>query len=76
MTEREQERMQQLLKRTVRPVADHANAELRHDLWPGMLRRLEAKPAAVPWFDWVLAGGVAIWLLFSPKAIPLLLYYL
>jgi hypothetical protein len=76
MMEHEQERMQQLLKRTVQPVADQANAELRHDLWPGMRKRLEAKPAAIPWFDWVLAGGVAMWLLFSPKVIPLLLYYL
>ena len=76
MTELEQVRMQQLLKRTIRPVAEHADGELHGDLWPAMVKRLEAKRAAVPWFDWVLAGGVAMWLVVSPKAIPLLLYYL
>ena len=75
MTEDEQERMQQLLKRTMQPVAVQSEAELRQDLWPPMLKRLEAKPA-VPWFDWALAAGVAMWLMFSPRAIPLLLYYL
>ena len=75
MTEHEQERMQQLLKQTMQPIADRPGTELRQDLWPAMLKRLEAKPA-VPWFDWALAAGVAMWLMFSPKAIPLLLYYL
>jgi hypothetical protein len=76
MTEDEQERMQQLLKKTMRQVGDRTDAELRRDLWPGMLKRLEAQPANVPWFDWALLAAVAVWLLFSPRAIPLLLYYL
>jgi hypothetical protein len=76
MMEHEQERMQQFLKQTMRPVAGRAEAELRQDLWPAMLKRLEARPARVPWFDWALIAAVAVWLLFFPRAIPLLLYYL
>jgi hypothetical protein len=76
MMEHEQERMQELLRKTMRPVAGGAGAELRRDLWPGMLKRLEARPVEVPWFDWALLGAVAVWLVFFPGAIPLLLYYL
>ena len=76
MMEHETERMQQLLRMTVPPVAGRAGAELRRDLWPAMLRRLEARPVEVPWLDWALLGAVAVWLVFSPGAIPLLLYYL
>jgi hypothetical protein len=52
------------------------NAELRRDLWPQMLRRLDAQPLRVPWFDWVLAAAVAAALLLFPGAIPVLLYHL
>src|SRR5438477_594044 len=51
-------------------------------LWPAMLRRLRAEsvPAGaklrVPWFDWALAGGLALLLAVFPAAIPVLLYYL
>ena len=76
MMENDQERMQRLLGKTMLPVAGRARAELRHDLWPGMLRRLEARPVEVPWFDWALLAAVALWLVSSPRAIPLLLYYL
>jgi hypothetical protein len=41
-----------------------------------MLKRVEARPVKVPWFDWALLGAVAVWLVFFPGAIPLLLYYL
>jgi len=52
------------------------------DLWPDMLRKMraEAAPEAaqvhVPWFDWVLAAGLAGLLAAFPAAIPVLLYYL
>jgi hypothetical protein len=76
MMENEQERMQQFLRETMRPVAGQDGAEFRHDLWSAMLKRLEARPAKVPWFDWALLTAVAVWLAFFPRAIPLLLYYL
>lgn len=54
------------------------NAELRRDLWPQMLRRLDAQPEPlrIPWFDWALAAAVAAALLLFPSAIPALLYQL
>jgi len=76
MMEHEQERMQELLRQTMLPVAGQLSVELRRDLWPGMLKRIEARPVKVPWFDWALLAAVALWLVSSPKAIPLLLYYL
>lgn len=32
--------------------------------------------AAVPWFDWALAGGLVLFAVASPVSIPVLLYYL
>lgn len=52
------------------------NAELQRDLWPQMLRRLDAQPVRIPWFDWALAAAVAAMLLLFPSAIPALLYQL
>jgi hypothetical protein len=75
MIDHEQERMQQLLKLTMQPISGQTS-ELRHDLWPATLRRLEARPARVPWFDWALLAAVAVWLLFFPGAIPWIFYYL
>lgn len=69
----EDERMKQFLKNVLPPIGD---TEPSRDLWPRMLLRLEAQPAAPPWFDWALAGGVAVFALFVPAAIPVFLYYL
>jgi hypothetical protein len=54
------------------------NAELQRDLWPQMLRRLDAQPEPlrIPWFDWALAAVVAAALLLFPNAISALLYQL
>ncbi len=62
-----------LLKQALAPVK---NSELQRDLWPQMLRRLDAQPLRVPWFDWALAALTAAALLFFPGAIPALLYHL
>jgi len=75
---REQEdekELQALLKREFPPLQ---NAEPQRDLWPQMLRRLDAQPEPlrVPWFDWALAAAVAAALLLFPNAIPVLLYQL
>ncbi len=74
MTHQENEKdLQALLKREFPSIQ---NAELQRDLWPQMLRRLDAQPLRVPWFDWALAALVAAALLFFPGAIPALLYHL
>ncbi len=73
MKTHDEERMKQLLKHALPPLGDR---ESDRDLWPAMLRRLDARPAAVPWFDWALAGGLAAFALAFPASIPLFLYYL
>lgn len=69
------EHLKQLIRRAVAPVKD---SELRRDLWPQMLKRLERdrRPIQVPWFDWVLAGVLGAILVLFPGAIPALLYHL
>ncbi len=68
------ESVEKLLRAVLPRMEDHD--ELAHDLWPAMLRRLDRQPAAVPWFDWVLMGGLAAAVAAFPAAIPMLLYYL
>ena len=68
--------MKDLLKQSIAPVKD---TELRRDLWPQMLRKLEEQPLPihnVPWFDWALAALAGGALLFFPGIIPALLYHL
>jgi hypothetical protein len=74
MSNQENEKqLKALLKQALPPVK---NTELQRDLWPRMLRRLDAQPLRVPWFDWALAAVLAAALLFFPGAIPALLYHL
>jgi hypothetical protein len=51
-------------------------AELRRDLWPDMLRRLERPQVRVPWFDWALLATAGAAAIFFPALIPALLYHL
>lgn len=76
MKQQDQQGIELILKNTLQPIACDADAELRRDLWPAMLKRLEARPAKVPWFDWALLAAVAALLIFFPGAIPVLLYHL
>lgn len=73
MTHPDEQDLQALLKREFPPFE---TAELHRDLWPQMLRRLDAQPPRVPWFDWALAAAVAAMLLLFPGVIPALLYQL
>ena len=72
MNNKEDEKIQTLLKQAMAPV----DRELERDLWPQMLRRLEQRAAAVPWFDWALLALLVVGLLISPHTIPVLLYHL
>ncbi len=69
-----------MLQRAIFPVDE--NPEPRHDLWLAMRQRLNnepqitARPHSVPWFDWALAGGLAVFVIAFPAAVPMLLYYL
>jgi hypothetical protein len=74
MPDRENEKeLQALLKQGFASLKD---TELQRDLWPQMLRRLDAHPFRVPWFDWALAAATVAALLLFPGAIPALLYQL
>jgi hypothetical protein len=67
---------QDLLKQSIAPARD---TELRRDLWPLMLDRIEQQPhplSSVPWFDWALAAILCAVLIFFPGSIPVLLYHL
>ena len=74
MNPQDDKALRDLLKQSIAPVPD---AELRRDLWPQMLQRLDAtQPVRIPWFDWVLAALASAALIFFPGAIPALLYHL
>jgi hypothetical protein len=74
MNPHDDQALRDLLKQSIAPVRD---AELRRDLWPQMLQRLdEAQPVRVPWFDWVLAALASAVLIFFPSVIPAVLYHL
>jgi hypothetical protein len=74
------EPIENLLRKAVPRIEE--NPEPPHDLWPAMQARLKSQPKlaaklrSVPWFDWVLAGGLAIFAIAFPAAMPMLLYYL
>jgi hypothetical protein len=73
MNEQNDKEIQKLLKRSIPPVAD---TELRRDLWPEMLKKLNEQPVRVPWFDWALAAILSALLIVFPEVIPALLYHL
>ena len=73
MKERDDE-LKQLLQKAMPRIA--AGAEPERDLWPAVMRRLDAAPAAPPWFDWALLGGLVAFAAVFPTVIPLFLYYL
>ena len=70
----EQDRLKKLLQQAIPPVGE--NPEPARDLWPAVLRRLDASHIRVPWFDWALLAGVAAFAAFTPAWIPVLLYYM
>jgi len=72
MTKQSDDKIVELLKQSIPP----ADSELQRDLWPQMLRRLQERSAAVPWFDWALLAALALWLCLAPGTIPVLLYHL
>ena len=78
---KDQDRIKQLLRRALPPV--DADAEPPRDLWPDVLRRLDAAapsprtlPLKLPLLDWALLAGLVIFLVAFPATIPVFLYYL
>jgi hypothetical protein len=76
MTTNDHDRIEHLLKQSLPPTTSQPRAILERDLWPAMLRRLDQRSVAVPWFDWALLGALVVGLVLFPNAIPVLLYHL
>jgi hypothetical protein len=80
MKNRKHDRIRALLQQALPPVGN--NREPARDLWPELQGRIgrahdsAPAPSAIFWFDWVLAGGVALVAIAFPASIPVLLYYL
>jgi hypothetical protein len=69
--------IQNKLRDALPPFEDSENGtELRRDLWPDMLRRLEQPQVRVPWFDWALLAVSGAAAILFPALIPALLYHL
>ncbi len=72
MTEDNDRRIRDALKQSFPPV----NSELRRDLWPDVLRKLDARQVGVPWYDWALFGLSSVMLLAFPRLVLLFAYHL
>ena len=77
MNTHDEDRLKKLLQQALPPV----ELESGRDLWPAVLRRLDAKAAAPAspgwaWFDGALLAGLVGLVAIFPTAIPIFLYYL
>ncbi len=73
MNEPNDEKLRALLGSAVAPVAD---TELKQDLWPRMLRKLDEPTIRASWLDWALIAVLPVWFFLFPEVIPALLYHL
>ena len=65
--------MRELLQRAVLPIT---NRELKRDLWPQMLNRLNQRPLRVSPLDWALVAMSLAGCLLFPRIILALLFHL
>jgi hypothetical protein len=72
MTELDDRQIRDTLKQSFSPV----KTELRRDLWPDVLRKLDLRPARVPWYDWALVGLSAVMFLVFPRLVLVFAYHL
>jgi hypothetical protein len=66
------DRIRDALKQSIPSV----NTELRRDLWPDVLRKLDLRPVRVPWYDWALVGLSAAMFLAFPRLVLVFAYHL
>ena len=68
------------IREALRQAFPPLNTELRRDLWPAVLRKLDARPTRVltriPWYDWALIGLSAGVFLFVPQLMLVFAYHL
>jgi len=73
MSDWSDDNIREALKASYPPVAD---VQPRRDLWPQMLRRMDAPAPGMPWLDWAVAALSALLLLSLPGAAQIVLYFL
>jgi hypothetical protein len=72
MTEHDDRQIRDALKQSFPPV----KTELQRDLWPDVLRKLDARQVGVPWYDWALVGLSAVMFLAFPQLVLVFAYHL
>jgi hypothetical protein len=72
MSEDTDRQIRDVLKQSFPPV----KSELRRDLWPDVLRKLNLRPVRVPWYDWALVGLSALMFLAFPRLVLVFAYHL
>jgi hypothetical protein len=64
------------VRQTLQDVFPRVNTDLRRDLWPAMMRKVEVQRPKIAWYDWGLAGLVAGVVAVFPDLILVLVYHL
>lgn len=72
MNEHDESEIREALKQSYSPV----EVALRRDLWPMVLKKLDAGHVRVPWYDWALIGVSLSTVLASPQLILVFAYHL
>lgn len=67
---------EQEIRAALRSAFPVSETELRRDLWPVLLRRLDAQPIKVPWYDWALAAVLFLSVFVFPKLVLFFAYQL
>jgi len=74
MNDNELNDLRQKLRSAISPPRE---PELKRDLWPAMLQKMNGPPRVhVPWFDWLLLAAAGVLACVFPGLIPALLYHL
>ncbi len=72
MNEQDERVVKEALRKSFLPV----DTDLRRNLWPDLLRRIDAQSPSVPWYDWALIAAMAALLLYFPQLVLVFAYHL
>ncbi len=71
--ENELNELRKLVKKAFLPPND---PELRRDLWPAMLQRMDVRHPQADWLDWILLAGLGVSAFWFPPVLLALLYHI